>query len=79
MTYGISPLIKQKPSFGEPFMVANWARNAVRAYRSAATHIEEPVLCHTVGLAALLSIVIPVVANLQIGRDTLIELARLIR
>jgi hypothetical protein len=56
-----------------------WARNAVRAYRSAQGYIEEPVLCHAVGLTALLSLVIPIVANSEIGRETLSELARLVR
>ncbi len=56
-----------------------WARNAVRAYRAAQAHVEEPVLCHTVGLAALLGVVIPLVANFELGRAALTELARLVR
>ena len=63
-----------------PFFTAIiWARNSVRAYRSAKDHVQGSVLAHTFGLTALLSLVIPWVANSEIGRETLSELARLVR
>lgn len=63
-----------------PFLTAIiWARNAVRSFRSAKEHFAGPLLAHIVGLTAVASIAIPLVANSVFGRRVLVELARLIR